>query len=162
VASEVDLAGEPRVANGAIDLGAKEHQPEAGFPVPVPIRVEAREVPNPFEPLDLFDPLQMLDPSEPLRVAVLSSESLDAPATLDPASLRLAGYASVSCSTEDSNDDVYVDLVCVFPFEAIDELPRLVTKRFCLEGETYEGARIRGCDRVGLSYAREFPPASVP
>lgn len=162
-ASEVDLDGDPRVAAAVpggparIDIGAEEHQPEEGFPVRAWVRIDGRLETNPFT----FDRLRVIDPGRPLRMAILSDESLGfvLPSELDAASLRLGGIPPLEpCAAEDVDEDGDDDLVCVFPFAAVDGLANLVTKRLCLNGETRERQPIRGCDQVIVN---RFPLPSL-
>ena len=109
----------------------------------------------------------IVDPAspEPVRVAVLGSDTLDA-ASIVPSSLRLAGAALVkdaegrTHTLVDVNGDGRLDLVV--QFVAREMLLAESDSRAVLEGTTKDGESLRGEDKV-LSLAKALRTAeSVP
>ena len=92
--------------------------------------------------------LNILSSSSPIPVAILSTDEFDA-TTVDPATLSLDGISveddngSLRCSERDVNHHGLVDLVCTFNPETGDAT-------VVLEGETFDGFRIREEDMVHI------------
>ena len=92
-----------------------------------------------------------------IPVAILSSPTFDAPAEVDADSLRLAGATvnligkadKFQCSSQDVNADGLLDLVCHFETQTLFLLEPGDTVAV-IEGETFDGAAIRGEDSVKI------------
>lgn len=80
-------------------------------------------------------------------VAILSSATFDA-ATVDPATVKLAGAPAKKSSREDVNGDGYLDLVLHVDTAAM-QLDAGSTEAL-LEGKTFGGASVRGVDSVRI------------
>lgn len=148
-ATDFDLDGDPRIADGAIDLGAQERQPGETSARWVQVLAEGSTRAN------VLGLGGFLAPKRSFRVSIRSDAELDAPAEVDVDSLALEGFAPLGrgasrCRARDADEDGDADLVCRFPFEALAGLSGLVTKRFCLAGETSDGSPLRGCSRVNV------------
>jgi hypothetical protein len=142
-ASALDLDGDPRVAGETIDLGAQERQAGEADARWVQIFVEGR---TRSSALGLGG---FLGRRRSFELVIRSDAELDAPAEVDADSLALEGLAPVGrCRARDVDHDRDADLVCRFPFEAIEDLSSQPSRRFCLIGETADGSAIRGCTRA--------------
>lgn len=92
-----------------------------------------------------------------IPVAILSTPDFDAPAEVDPDTLRLAGAAvkligksgKFQCSSQDVNGDGLLDLVCHFETQTLFLLEAGHTVAV-LEGSTLDGTAIRGEDSVKI------------
>src|SRR5678816_1363336 len=131
----------------------------AGVEVPAAQEVAIDILPG--EARNIVDPAS----PEPVRVAVLGSDTLDA-ASIVPSSLRLAGAAVVkdgegrTHTLVDVNGDGRLDLVV--QFVAREMLLAESDSRAVLEGTTKDGESLRGEDKV-LSLAKALRTAeSVP
>ncbi|MGH9509635.1 MAG: Kelch repeat-containing protein [Terriglobales bacterium] len=91
-----------------------------------------------------------------IPVAILSTPDFDAPAEVDPDSLRLAGAAvnligksrRFQCSSQDVNGDGLPDLVC--HFDTAQFFIEVGESVAVLEGQTLSGQPIRGEDSVRI------------
>ncbi|HXE75181.1 MAG TPA: kelch repeat-containing protein [Candidatus Xenobia bacterium] len=91
-----------------------------------------------------------------IPVAILSSGDFNAPAEVDPDSLRLAGAAvnligksgRFQCGSQDVNGDGLPDLVC--HFDTAEFFIELGESTAVLEGQTLSGRPIRGEDSVRI------------
>jgi len=90
-----------------------------------------------------------------IPVAILSSDSFNAPTEVNPdrlalagASVKVAGKSSKNrCHNEDVNNDGLTDLICQFENELNAEIGDSVA---VLEGETFDGRSIRGEDSINI------------
>ena len=87
-----------------------------------------------------------------IPVAILTTEDFDA-ATVDPATVAFAAVSPKHSALEDVDHDGDVDLILHFRCQQVDIEPDATEA--CLEGETYDGQQVVGCDSV-----RIVPPHS--
>jgi hypothetical protein len=162
-ASEIDLLGRPRIADGSgagdptIDIGAAEHQPgENARAVEMSVATNAelgrfvfRRNTGSGRPIP---PERTLCPARSFRAAFLSGPEFDPATDLDRSSVEIEGSAPrgrlQECRVSDVDDDGDQDLECRFPFDAIDALADLPLKDVCLTGRTLDGSAVRGCQRL--------------
>ena len=78
-------------------------------------------------------------------MAILTTEDLDA-ATVEPATVVFAGASWRHFGLKDVDNDGDVDLVLHFECQQVN-LDSHATEA-CLEGETYDGQQVGGCDSV--------------
>jgi len=146
ISRDYDADGNPRIVDGdydgepVIDMGAYEYQ---GI-IAVRIDIKPGSDPNSIN----------LGSGGNVPVAVFSTEDFDAtgidPAsvTLAGASIRLKGKGTPMASFEDVNGDGILDIVVHISTSAL-ELSDGDTQAV-LEGETFDGIRIRGSDSVRI------------
>jgi len=85
-------------------------------------------------------------------VAILTTGDIDA-ATVDPATVAFAGASWRRSALKDVDHDGNVDLIFHFECQQVD-IDSHATEA-CLEGETYDGQQVGGCDSVKI-----IPPHS--
>ncbi len=89
-----------------------------------------------------------------IKIAILSSDSFNAPAEIDRSTVTLAGAAVQLigysdypfCKNRDVNEDGLIDLLCKIQTQPL--LLRNGSSQAIFEADTYEGERIRGEDQV--------------
>jgi hypothetical protein len=82
-----------------------------------------------------------------IPVAVLTTSVFDA-RTVDTATVRFAGASAARCVPADVDGDDDVDLLCYFRIQ--DTKIKLGDTQACLEGETWGGIPIKGCDSIRI------------
>ncbi|MDP2948186.1 MAG: hypothetical protein Q8P22_01435 [Chloroflexota bacterium] len=82
-----------------------------------------------------------------IPVAVLTTASFD-PASLDPATVMFAGGPPTGSAPGDVDDDGNVDLV--FGFTTQEVSIQSDATQACLQGTTYQGVSVQGCDSVSI------------
>lgn len=82
-----------------------------------------------------------------IPVAILTSGDFDA-TTVDPSTLVFAGASRRHCSIEDVDGDGDLDLICHFGTQETGIKPD--DTEACVDGFTFDGLPIRGCDSVRI------------
>lgn len=152
----IDLPGSTRAGTKTLEFGTYDTSSASvsrwmtlgleSVTVPVAIDIKPGSFPNSIN----------LNSSGVIPVAILSTPTFDAPARVDPATVRLAG-ASVNmvgksdrylCHAEDVNADGLPDLVCqVVTAQFMIELG---DSEAMLEAQTFDGIRLQGRDSVRI------------
>lgn len=122
---------------GADELIQVETRAVVGGPRTVTIDIKPGSYPNSIN----------LKSEGVIPVAILTTDTFDA-ATVDPATVIFAGAAALHSAREDVDDDEDTDPILHFDCQQVSIVSGATEA--CLQGRTYQGASIEGCDSVRI------------